>query len=117
MIKANRVLAGARRDAMKTQREPGETEDMERATDDQHEPFSEDHEMWEEPNQHWNDEMEDPFGHLQHNLDEDLCTTSSATEHSEQAERPCGSTFDRCYALQQQPPALQASQRLLPALV
>ena len=73
----------ARRDALQAQKEPGETEDMEMATDDLHQPFAEDQEMCEEPNQCMDEETEDPFGDLQHNLDKDLTTTSSATEHSE----------------------------------
>ena len=57
-------------------------------TDDLHEPFAEDQEMWEEQNQCMDEETQDPFGHMQHNLDKDLTTTSPTSEHSEPDEPP-----------------------------
>ena len=73
------------------------------AKDDPQEPFAEDQAMWEELNQCVDEETEDPFGHLQHNLDKDLTTFSSTSEHS------LPSVTDSCTAacstvLQQQQP-------------
>ena len=87
---------------------------METATDDPHEPYAEDQEMWEEPNQCMDEETEDPFAFLQHNLDKDLTTTPSATEHSEPNEPPSGdahgSSIAVCSAaMQQQQLAVHAS--------
>ena len=82
-IQANRILA--KPDAMhfKHRKSQARRKTWRWQRDDLHQPFAEDQEMCEEPNQCMDEETEDPFGDLQHNLDKDLTTTSSATEHSE----------------------------------
>ena len=115
MIKANRILAEARRDELRAQNEQGETGGMETATDDVHEPIAEDLEVWEEPNQCMDEEMEDPFNHLLHDIDEDLTMTPCATEHSVPNVPPSGgthassSTAPCCIAETQQRIAARAS--------
>ena len=61
------------------------------------------------------EEMEDTFNILQHDLDKDLTTTPAATEHSEPNEPPSGSNLASCstatcsVVAMQQHPVAQAS--------
>ena len=78
-LKANRVLAEARRDYLKAEGKQAESEDQETATDDSHMSSAEDHMMQEESCLHEIEEreLEDPHGHLQHNLDADIRVTTA----------------------------------------
>ena len=95
-IRANRILAEARREAIRAQSDQGEAEDPATAKDNLHDPFAEDLEIWEEPNARLDEELEDMPICAPYDLDKDLSSTPSATVYSAPNMLPCGSVRASC---------------------